>query len=77
MVGIFIVSWFLIGLLSGLVCSLIDTQYKGFRFNWLDPLKMSFLGLIIFIWAPFLLIRSKKDKKIRENRKPVFATNFK
>lgn len=73
MVGIFIVSWFLIGLLSGFVCSCIDTKYKGFRFNWIDPLKMSFLGLIIFIWVPFLLVRSKKDKKIRDNRKPVYA----
>lgn len=74
MVCIFIVSWFLIGLLSGLVCSGIDTKYKGFRFNWFDPFKMSFLGLVIFIWAPFLLVRSKRDKKIRNNQKHVFST---
>lgn len=74
MFGIFIIGWFLIGLISGFFCSFVDTKYKGFRFNWLDPFKMSFLGLVIFIWAPFLLVRSKRDKKIRNNRKHVFST---
>lgn len=72
MIGIFLVSWFLIGLLSGLICSCIDTKYKGFRFNWLDPFKMSFLGLIIFIWIPFLFMRSKKNKELRDKRKFVY-----
>jgi hypothetical protein len=35
---------------------------------------MSFLGLVIFIWAPFLLVRSKRNRKIRNNRKRVFST---
>lgn len=74
MFGIFIIGWFLIGLISGFFCSFVDTKYKGFRFNWLDPFKMSFLGLVIFIWAPFLLVRSKRNRKIRNNRKRVFST---
>lgn len=72
MIGIFLVSWFLIGLLSGLICSGIDTQYKGFRFNWLDPFKMSFLGLIVLIWIPFLFMRSRKNKELRNKRKCMY-----
>ena len=67
-----IMSWFLIGLFSGFICSLIDNQYKGFRFNWLDPFKMSFLGLIIFIFIPFLFVRSKQNKQLRNNRKCTY-----
>lgn len=72
-VGLFIISWVLIGLISGFFCSFVDVKYKGFRFDWVGPFKMSFLGLIIFIWVPFFFIRSKNDKRLRNNRKRLFA----
>lgn len=73
-VGLFIIIWLFVGLISGLFCSFIDVKYKGFRFNWFDPFKLSFLGLIIFLWAPFFFIRSKNDKRLRNNRKRIFST---
>lgn len=57
-------SWFLIGLVAGLICSWIDVKYNGFRYEWIDPLKMSFLGVLLLIWSLFFYFRSKKkDKK--------------
>ena len=74
-VGLYLIGWFLVGLFSGFFCSFVDTRYKGFRFNWFDPFKMSFLGLLLFIWTPFFFMRSKKEYRLRSYRKPIFPAS--
>jgi hypothetical protein len=57
----FIIVWFLLGLVSGLVCSWIDYKYNNFRrYEWITPFKMSFLGPILLIWIPYFYACSVK-----------------
>lgn len=64
-IGLFLLCWFLIGLISGFICSGIDSKYNGFRFDYTAAFKMSFLGVLLLIWMPFFYARSKKEQKIR------------
>lgn len=62
-VGIFV--WFMIGLTTGFICSWIDCKYNNFNhYNWTDPFKMSFLGILILIWLPFFYRKSKIKKAL-------------
>lgn len=60
------ISWFLLGLSAGLICSWIDCKYNGFHhFDWIAAVKMSFLGIFLVVWTPLFFKRSKREKKFR------------
>jgi len=64
-IGVGFFAWCMIGLFTGFICSWIDYKYNGFiPYNWSDPFKMSFLGIILLIWLPFFYRKSKFKKAL-------------
>lgn len=67
---VYIISWFIIGFIGGILCSTVDVlvnQHTKFEIRM--PILLSFLGALLILW---FFIYNKESRRLEKKRKQFF-----